>query len=876
MTLRHSVYLAATAVLALSAIGCGRDNSQKPAPPNTDPIVFDDAFGNRATFQAFAGSKVDAVTLDTVEKFSGTTSLKISVPGPGDVTGTYAGGAFTTDLDRELTGYNALTFQVKSSIATTLDVAGLGNDNTGTSKFEAKISVIPVTTGWTKVVIPIPDASKLGSEQGLFFFAEGIKNGAPHTIWFDDVKFENLLTISNPRPALAPKTVDSFVGATVVLDGTTTVFNVNGMDQTVAHMAGYFAFASTNTSVAAVTNGALNVVGPGSTVITAKLGTVNATGEVTLNASTPPTVAAPTPTAPAAKVVSLFSNAYTNVGVDTWSATWDIATVADIRIAGNDTKIYTDLTYAGIEFTTQTVNATAMTHLHLDIWAPAGGTFKVKLVDFGEDGLFGGAPDSEHELTFTASSNPPFTTGAWVGLEIPLDNFRNLTARGHLAQMILAGDARTFYLDNVYFVQSDVVIPPNTDPTIFTDDFTSGVAFQAFDGSKTDAVSIDTAEHHAGTASIKISVPASGSYAGGAFTADVARQLTANNALTFWAKSSIVTTLDVAGLGNDNTGTSKYEAKRTAVALTTEWTKIVIPVPDASRLTAEQGLIFFAQGPKGGAPHTLWFDDVKFENLATITNPRPVLATKTVDTVLGANVALDGTTTVFSVDGTDRTVEHMAGYFTFTSSNTAVATVTNAIAHVVGSGSTNITGRLGAINATGSVTLNVIAPPTVAAPTPVVPAGNVIALFSNAYPNAAVDTWSAGWDQATVADLKIANNDTKLYTDLVFAGVEFATQALNIETMTHFHMDVWVPTGTTFKVKLVDFGEDGAFGGAPDSEHELTFNAGSTPPFATGAWVALEVPLTDFAGLVSRAHLAQLILSGDTRTVYVDNIYFHK
>jgi hypothetical protein len=112
-----------------------------------------------------------------------------------------------------------------------------------------------------------------------------------------------------------------------------------------------------------------------------------------------------------------------------------------------------------------------------------------------------------------------------------------------------------------------------------------------------------------------------------------------------------------------------------------------------------------------------------------------------------------------------------------------------------------------------------------------------------------------------VADLKIANNDTKLYTDLVFAGVEFATQALNIETMTHFHMDVWVPTGTTFKVKLVDFGEDGAFGGAPDSEHELTFNAGSTPPLATGTWVALEVPLT-YAGI---GRTAQLILSGDTQ-----------
>ena len=65
-----------------------------------------------------------------------------------------------------------------------------------------------------------------------------------------------------------------------------------------------------------------------------------------------------------------------------------------------------------------------------------------------------------------------------------------------------------------------------------------------------------------------------------------------------------------------------------------------------------------------------------------------------------------------------------------------------------------------------------------------------------------------------------------------------------------------------------------------DTERELTFNAGSTPPFVSGSWVGLEIPLSDFMdntiGLVSRAHLAQLIMSSDTGTVYVDNVYFHK
>jgi hypothetical protein len=151
-------------------------------------------------------------------------------------------------------------------------------------------------------------------------------------------------------------------------------------------------------------------------------------------------------------VISLFSGAYTNVPVDTWSASWDIADVADVQIAGNAAKKYTNLVYAGIEFTgAHVVDATAMTHFHIDTWAATGTSFKVKLVDFGANGIFGGGDDREQELTFTSASTPAFSTGAWSALEIPLSSFTNLTTRGHVAQLILAGDPGTVYVDNVYF-----------------------------------------------------------------------------------------------------------------------------------------------------------------------------------------------------------------------------------------------------------------------------------------------------------------------------------------------------------------------------------------------------------------------------------------
>ena len=94
--------------------------------------------------------------------------------------------------------------------------------------------------------------------------------------------------------------------------------------------------------------------------------------------------------------------------------------------------------------------------------------------------------------------------------------------------------------------------------------------------------------------------------------------------------------------------------------------------------------------------------------------------------------------------------------------------------------------------------------------------------------------------------------------------------------MRFFHLYLWSADAAAFKLKLVDFGANGVFGGNDDAEHELTFDMASQPPLRTQAWVSLDIPLTAFTGLTRRAHLAQLILSATNSTVFVDNIYFHK
>lgn len=329
-----------------------------------------------------------------------------------------------------------------------------------------------------------------------------------------------------------------------------------------------------------------------------------------------PMVAAPAPTLPQSDVISLFSNSYTNIAVDTWQTNWSDAVLTDVQIAGNDTKKYDPLVFVGIETVATPIDITAMTFFNLDVWSPDFTVFKVKLVDFGANGIFGGGDDVEHEVTFNN-----LTQSAWNSLHIPMAEFENLVTREHIAQLILVGAGAKVYVDNVYFSNEPFVEVP-TDPEI-------------------------------------------------------------------------------------------------------------------------------------------------------------------------------------------------------------------------------------------------------AAPSPTLPASQVISMFSNAYTNVPVDTWKTSWSDATLADVQIQGNDTKKYTGLNFVGIESIASQMDITSMTHFNVDVWSPNFTVFKVKLVDFGANAAFGGGDDVEHELTFNNPTQ-----SQWITYSLPLADFVNLTTRQHIAQLIFVGGGAKVYVDNVYF--
>ncbi len=170
-----------------------------------------------------------------------------------------------------------------------------------------------------------------------------------------------------------------------------------------------------------------------------------------------PTVGATAPTKPAADVISLFSNAYTNVTVDTWRTGWSAATLTDVKIGSDDIKKYSGLDFVGIETIANQINISAMDNYEFDVWTPNSTTFKFKLVDAGADGKMGGGDDKEHELNITPTLN------GWNHVSVPISSFTGLTTKSNIAQFIFASSpagTSIVYIDNIMFTKATVLPEP--------------------------------------------------------------------------------------------------------------------------------------------------------------------------------------------------------------------------------------------------------------------------------------------------------------------------------------------------------------------------------------------------------------------------------
>jgi len=216
----------------------------------------------------------------------------------------------------------------------------------------------------------------------MFLFSAGteITNGVGYTFWLDEMRFEKLGTLGQPRPAILggqDQTGQANVGTSVPLIGLTQTFNLaNGQDVTVTATPSYFDFVTSNPFVASVNDlGVVTVDGPGeidpdtgivdnTAVITASLGGIEALGSLTIAAAD-------------IDVISIFSDVFANVPVDNYNGFYfdgfQTTLGGAIEEDGNNIIDYTLLNFVAIEFYgregsgVQPVDATEMTDMHIDI-----------------------------------------------------------------------------------------------------------------------------------------------------------------------------------------------------------------------------------------------------------------------------------------------------------------------------------------------------------------------------------------------------------------------------------------------------------------------------------------------------------------------------
>jgi len=428
-----------------------------------------------------------------------------------------------------------------------------------------------------------------------------------------------------------------------------------------------------------------------------------------------------------------------------------------------------------------------------------------------------------------------------------------------------------------------------TTAEVFIDGFSEGLNYAAFGGSKITAFQVDTDEKYRGSASMRFDIPDAddpgGGFAAGIFLTNYGRDLSGYDALTFWAKATESASVNEVGFGF-TFEEERYRASINGLSVSTNWKKYIIPIPDASKLVRESGMLYYVDEPEGGKGYTFWLDEVKFEKLGTIAHPKAFILEgqeQAVTAETGDKLTIGGLFMTFNLpNGVDQRIAVAPYYFTFSSSDQSVATVDGTgVATILDAGEALVTARVGELDAAGSLAITSSGTPLLPpqpAPTPTISQDNVISMFSNAYDNVLVDTWNPFWEFSTaeVDDVKIGDDDVKRYKKLNFVGILTEAEPIDAREMTHFHIDIWTPDPTgppaSFKVLLVDFGADSKFGGGDDSSHELSF---ASPTLATESWVSLDIPLADFAGLANRAHIAQLVLSGDLPNLFVDNVYFY-
>ncbi len=425
--------------LVLSCIGLNaQPKTSAPTPPTRNAADVISIYGG-----AYAG--IAGVNYNPNWGQSGGVNPAFD-PGAGDVVMAY------TNFNYQGTGFEGnaqnasemefIHIDVWTSNATVLKFTPI--DNSGNGPAEVLVDVTLKAGAWSSVDLPKSAFTGMSWKSVIQLKFDGQAGVSPSDIYLDNIYFWKKPAATGEDATLKELKVDG---------NTIPGFAPSALKYTYGVPGGgavpQITLATTNDDKATITKitQATAIPGDATVQVTAGNGTTTATYVISYFYSSPEN---PAPTPTATSVLSMYSDAYTNVDVDTWRTDWSQSTFEATTIKGNATLKYTNLGFNGIETIKKPVDASAMTTMHMDVWTPNITVFNVKLVSFMGDGFGGANGDSE------ANINANLVSNQWNSISIPLKDFTDagLKSLKDLSQLIFTSTpfgSGIAFVDNIYF-----------------------------------------------------------------------------------------------------------------------------------------------------------------------------------------------------------------------------------------------------------------------------------------------------------------------------------------------------------------------------------------------------------------------------------------
>ncbi len=161
------------------------------------------------------------------------------------------------------------------------------------------------------------------------------------------------------------------------------------------------------------------------------------------------------------------------------------------------------------------------------------------------------------------------------------------------------------------------------------------------------------------------------------------------------------------------------------------------------------------------------------------------------------------------------------------------------------------------------------AAPTTAAPVPIVPADQVIAVFSDSYTISPAWGYLEGWGQATtLTEANIDGNKYLSYANFNYLGWAAYGGVVNALNMEKLHIDIWAETAGSIGIVPIY----GGTGLPTDDQKRKIVN------LAAGQWNSFDLDLkTDFPGLnLSSIFQFKFDTPTGVTAFSIDNVYFYR